>query len=61
MQFLSLGENVIVNLDHLVLVQHNPEEKRALLFLSTNKQVEVFTAEDYQKFVGVLRAKNLLE
>ena len=60
MQLLSLGENVIVNLEHLVLVQHNPKEKKALLFL-TNKQVEVFTAEDYEKFMGVLKAKNLLE
>lgn len=52
MQFLKLGENVIINLEQVILVNFNASENRALIFLADNKSVEVYTPEDYQKLMA---------
>ena len=54
MQFLKLGNNVIVNLEQVVLVNYIASENRALIMLTGNKSVDVYTPEDYQKLMDMI-------
>ena len=54
MQFLKLGKNVIVNLEQVILVNYIASENRALILLTGNKSVDVYTPEDYQKLMAVI-------
>lgn len=47
MQILRLSNNVIVNLEQVILVNFIASENRALILLTGNKSVDVYTPEDY--------------
>ena len=59
MQFLKLGKNVIVNLEQVVMVNYIASENRALLLLTGNKSVDVYTPEDYQKLMDMIDPVNV--